>query len=178
MSDIKEFEKPKEKFHLAIHLLRTVHQHHSELSVMADNKAGVLLAASIVSFSILSGWLGSGKFGWAIVFVSITTLLTAFFAALSLLPRFAKCRDVHAIRNPLFFGEFATMTYQEFEKTLLDTLSDEEESYKAMILDIYALGCVLQQKKYRYLRYSYISFLSGIITASCAAGIEVVLGFL
>lgn len=160
----------------AIYLLRTVQQHHVHLSAMADNKAGVLLGASFVSLTIIGAWVGSGQARYAAIVLGVAVLLTAFFAVLALIPRsgagkWGKAATTSA-RNVLFFGHFCVLDYEDFEQEMLAILDSDESIYRALIRDIYGIGQVQHRSKYKFIRYSYVCFLVGLVVAPLTALVE------
>lgn len=164
-----ESEKEKERSHSAIYLLRTVQQHHVQLSLMADNKAGVLLGASFVSLTILGAWASSGEAKCAAIVMGVSVLLTAFFSALSLIPRSQSFQSHRGEGNILFFGVFSQMEYGAFEDEVMEILERDEDIFRSMLRDIYSMGMLQQNRKYKFLRYSYLSFIFGLIAAPTAA---------
>ena len=172
--DIEE----RETSHSAIYLLRTIQQHHVQLSAMADNKAGVLLGASFVSLTILGAWASTGAAKSAAIAMAVSVLLTAFFSALSLIPRSNSHRGRNEVRNVLFFGVFARMKYEEFEDEVMEILHKDSDIFRALLRDIYSMGVVQQRKKYKYLRYSYLSFIFGLIASPTTALVEFLLPLL
>ncbi len=165
-------EKTNETSHNAIYLLRTVQQHHVQLSSMADNKAGVLLGSSFVSLTILGAWAGTGAAKYAPITMAASVLLTAMFSVLALIPRSRMRPQSGEERNILFFGVFAGMKYEDFESEMREILCQDKEIFRAMLRDIYAMGVVQHEKKYRYLRFSYISFIVGLIASPIVAALE------
>ncbi len=65
--------------------------------------------------------------------------------------------------NPLFFGSFAQQNQDEYLVRMDNVMKSGTKVYKTIVLDIYNLGTVLQNKKYRFLSYSYRIFLAGMI---------------
>ncbi len=65
--------------------------------------------------------------------------------------------------NPLFFGSFAQQNQDEYLERMDNVMKSGTKVYKTIVLDIYNLGTVLQNKKYRFLSYSYRIFLAGMI---------------
>jgi hypothetical protein len=64
--------------------------------------------------------------------------------------------------NILFFGVFTQMEEEQFAKSVVSKLSDEEAMYHLMLRDIYQNGQVLHRKKYRLLGWSSRVFLAGL----------------
>ena len=44
-------------------------------------------------------------------------------------------------------------------------MNDPSRTYEAQVREIYLLGCFLAEKKYRYLRFAYLSFLTGLFAS-------------
>ena len=69
-------------------------------------------------------------------------------------------------RNVVFFGNFVTLSLEQFEEAMEDVFNDSELLYGNMVRDLYHLGKVLE-KKYRYLDISYNIFMAGFIATVC-----------
>ena len=67
--------------------------------------------------------------------------------------------------NPLFFGHFAHLPIEEYKEDYAETLMTDDSVYDAMAGDIYGQGKVLALRKYKFLKWSYMSFLLGMISA-------------
>lgn len=146
-----------------ITFLRTVQQHHVQLSAMADQKASLLIGASFVVMSILFGQLDHGEISVPLLTLGVPTIIACVLAVLAVSPTTVPSRRSSSNGNPLFFGTFSNMSAKSFEKEIESLLTKDKGVYHAMIMDIYQLGCVLHQKKYKYLAYSYRVFLVGLV---------------
>ena len=145
-----------------IFLLRTTQQHHVQLSAMADHKASILIGACFVVLAILFGQMSAGGISIPIYTLSGTTLLSAFFAVLAVIPRgVATPRDRRDL-NPLFFGHFSGLSEEEFLEEMEKVCADDRTVHRAMSRDIYWMGRVLYEKKFRYLQWSYVIFIVGL----------------
>lgn len=155
-------ETPRPFTNERVLLLRTIQQHHVQLSGMADQKASILIAASLVVLTIVLSRSGAEDLSLTLVVLAAFTLASAFFAALAILPR---CRPeagrTHKF-NLFFFGSFSQLSEREFTSAMLEVLNRDRAAYEAMIHDIYQLGTVLYLRKYRYLGWSYRTFLLGL----------------
>jgi hypothetical protein len=69
--------------------------------------------------------------------------------------------------NPFFFGDFDTISGEDYLRILAEVESEDTTLYRTIALDIYQQGRVLQ-RKYRYLRYSYQTLFIGLVAASLA----------
>ncbi len=144
----------------AIQLLRTTQQHHVQLSAMADQKANMLVGATFVVFTLAISQHSPENFSLPLVILTIFSFLSAAFAAWAVMP-FTSPKSM-AEPNWLFFGAFSTISEDEFTNKIFAQMETPENVYRAMLHDIYQLGCTLEAKKYRYLRLAYRFFLIGI----------------
>ena len=146
----------------AIYMLRTTQQHHVQLSAMADQKANILIGASLVVITMLLGQIHSIGFSWPMVVMGIFTFSAALCALLAVTPSLKRPLKTEQ-NNWLFFGAFSHLSQDEYTDKILDMLNSDQSVHKAMIQDIYQMGMVLHKKKYRYLSYSYRLFIVGLI---------------
>lgn len=153
-----------------IHTLRTAQQHQVTLSMIADQKANIIIGFALIFFSVIQSQMFSTEFSNQIYFIPLSALsLTVFFsfflAILVVLPRvqgkgdFKKPKDMP---NPLFFGFFATFSEEEYTEYMLDTLDSNAAAREMMIKDMYQIGAVLK-KKYELLRMSYMALAVGAL---------------
>ncbi len=147
----------------AVEFLRVVQQHHIQLSSMADFKANVLLGASFLIFSTSLKEVHDGRASLPLLFLMTTAFLAATLVVLAMLPATKRAHD--PAPNLLFFGVFAGMTELEFQHRMDDLLMDETKLQHAMMRDIYQLGSVLQNKKYRRLGQAYQVFFVGLMAS-------------
>lgn len=149
----------------AIHLLRTVQQHHVQLSTLADQKANTLIGTCFVVLAIVVGQLKASGFSLPLLILALTTLACASLAALAVLPRGVGAGDSVAADsfNPLFFGHFARLDVNDYVARMRRLNERNEDVHDALIRDIYWIGRVLNDKKYRYLGISYRIFLGGLL---------------
>jgi hypothetical protein len=145
----------------AIHLLRTTQQHHAQLSAMADQKASILIGATFVVFTIILREGLDQALSPALLVLAVSAFVSASLGVIAILPSI----QTRPGQNPnyLFFGAFSHVSEEEFVAILKPKLEDFDELATAMIHDIYQLGLVLQNKKYRYLGYAYRVFFAGLI---------------
>ncbi len=62
-------------------------------------------------------------------------------------------------------GHFSYLTRERFFTEVSQSMRTDGSVYAALANDIYSLGTYLARYKYRYLRLSYLSFLTGFILA-------------
>ena len=68
--------------------------------------------------------------------------------------------------NLLFFGSFTRMKYSEYESAMDTMMSDPNKVYETQIREIYGMGHYLAQRKYKFVLFSYLSFITGILVSS------------
>lgn len=146
-------------------MLRTVQQHHAHLSALADQKAGIIIAANSILFSLaLSRNLEAAD--WGTLLLMTGSAVTVFFALLVVSPfsAFRKTPDVDSSGfNLLFFGHFSSLDAEEFTERMHQAMQLEPRLHDTMIRDIYQLGMVLAKRKYRFLGYAGISFICSLV---------------
>jgi hypothetical protein len=151
-------------------ILRTTQQHHVSLSVMADTKANIIITVSSIVLTLSMGKLDQADLKLSVVTLTIFTLLALLLAILAVLPKYRPLRlttvELPSNFNLLFFGHFAELSRERYIAEMASTLKPDGSVYAAMSNDIYSLGSYLANHKYRYLRWSYLSFLSGFVLAS------------
>ena len=98
------------------------------------------------------------------------TLMALLLAILAVLPKYRPLRlttiELPPAFNLLFFGHFAELPRERFLAEIAHRMTPNGLIYETMARDIYSLGTYLAHHKYRYLRFSYLSFLTGFIAAS------------
>lgn len=146
----------------AIHLVRTITQTNLTLSQMADQKASLLMGAAIVVFTLAMGQASSGDPAPAMVALGVSAFVSACLAIVAVLPTAGAKPVADDQPNVLFFGVFTQMEEEQFAKSVVSKLSDEEAMYHLMLRDIYQNGQVLHRKKYRLLGWSSRVFLAGL----------------
>jgi hypothetical protein len=149
-------------------LLRTVQQHHVQLSVMADTKASILITISSIVLTIALSRSGDPQLRPALLTLAVACLFSLVLAVIAVLPTFAprSVRTGRAPANLLFFGYFGGISEEEFRRQMLPILSSDDALYDAALRDIYSLGTYLYRKKYRFLRIAYVALLAGFIFAT------------
>ena len=145
----------------AIQLLRTMQQHHVQLSAMADQKASILIGATFVVFTIIIGQSQGRTVSAPFLVLALSSFVASTLGVLSILPSIQT--KLGANPNFMFFGAFSKLSEAEFIERMTPVLAAQERAHAAMLRDIYQNGLVLQRKKYRFLSYAYRVFLVGLI---------------
>lgn len=160
-----------------IYLLRTAQQHHVQLSAMADRKAGILIGSSFVVLAIvLTALVEGGTLPVPLAIFAVFTFLSTGLSIMAVMPRLGNRRAKDSEFNTLFFGHFAHLSEGDYCDRIFDILQSEDRVYKAFIRDIYQMGKLLYEKKYRYLSYSYRTFMVGLCATLIALLVTLVWG--
>lgn len=152
-------------------LLRTAQQHHVQLSTMADMKANILITVSSIVLTLSLRELAAPEFKHAALVLAGFTLAALFLAVLAVLPKYRPLRlasaeaSLPSAFNVLFFGHFAELDQDRFQREIAQRMRSDAAVYAAQSHDLYSLGVYLARHKYRYLRLSYLFFLSGFVAA-------------
>lgn len=152
-------------------MFRNTIRTHIDLSAIADNKANIMLSVNAILLSILVANLVptlDTKIHlilptFLLVLVCVVSLV---FAILAVRPsvtggKFTKQDIENKTANLLYFGNFHSMEFDDFEWGMWEMMADRDFLYNSMIRDFYHLGKVLAQK-YSYLRICYNIFMAGI----------------
>ena len=164
------------------HMLRQTRMHHVQLSVMADLKANALMTIAAVMLTFSAPFLAKEPFTYAVVALMIFCLVTivlATFAVMPGTPLRIKKREPADIHHPnfnlLFFGSFVRMQYEQFEEAMEEIMNDPSKTYQMQVREIYTLGMFLAAKKYRFLRFAYVAFVTGLFLSATVLGLSVFL---
>ena len=152
-------------------LLRTAQQHHVALSTMADTKANIIITVSSIVLTLSLGKMDNIALRTSLLVLTGFTLLALLLAILAVLPKYRPLRlrngaPLPAHFNLLFFGHFSELDADRFQREIARSLAADGSVYRSMARDIYSLGSYLAHHKYRYLRLSYLSFLTGFVLAT------------
>lgn len=161
-------------------LLRTMQQHHVQLSTMADTKANIIITMSSIVLTLVLGRLSDPMLRSASITLAAFTMLALVLAVLAVLPKYRplKLREgtIPPQFNLMFFGHFAELPRERFLSEIASALKSDGSVYETMARDTYALGYYLAHHKYRYLRLSYLFFLGGFVLACFVQGWQLLVG--
>ncbi len=150
-------------------LLRTAQQHHVALSSMADTKANIIITVSSIVLTLTLGRINEPGLRAGALILTGFTLAALLMAVLAVLPKYRPLKlngePLPAHFNLLFFGHFADLPRARFLAEMAAVLKADGSPYAAQASDLYSLGLYLARHKYRYLRLSYLFFLTGFVLA-------------
>ena len=165
-------------------MFRTTLRNHINLSAIADNKANLMLSINAIIISItisvlVPNYKTNPEFNIPAGFMLFVCLLSIVFATLSTRPKvtrgtFTKEDIINKKANLLFFGNFFNTSIEEFEWGMGEMMKDRKFLYGSMVRDLHSLGIVLN-RKYRYLRITYLIFMYGMIFSVILFGVFIVI---
>jgi predicted metal-dependent HD superfamily phosphohydrolase len=173
----KKKDKEKESERGIATVFRIMAQSHTGLSQMADSKANILISVNSIILSVIISALFEKlqtdpylQIPVAIiVLVCVTSIVFGILATRPTITSGTFTKEDIATKktNLLFFGNFHSMSLDDYSWGMTEMLSDKYYMNSSMIKDNYFLGVVLA-KKYRYLRIAYNIFMFGLIIAMAA----------
>ena len=153
-------------------MFRITSKNHLALSVLADNKANIMISVNSIIISIVVTLFIRiiEEFPYYLVptlMLIITCLIAIVFAILATRPNVTNGvvtkEDIRNKKgNLLYFGNFHEMTYPDYIEGMHVLMEDGICLYDSRITDIYNLGIVLS-KKYILLRKCYNTFMFGFV---------------
>lgn len=154
----------------ADYLLRTIQQHHVQLSFMADTKANIIITVTSIVMTLALGRINDPLLCWSALILIVFSLLALLTAILAILPKFHSAGVSESTRpnefNLLFFGHFMNVDEAAFQRKLATSMQTDGGIYRLLSHDLYSLGSYLGRHKYPFLRMSYRFFLSGFVIAA------------
>ena len=176
---IKHFEQVPENRTAVDNILRVNHGNQMRLGLMADAKANIMITVTSIVFSVTVANLDNETMKWPLLAFAFGCFFSLLFAIFAIIPNtnYPKVKGSKEIDrdspifNPLFFGHFAHLDIHEYKEDYAKILMTDDNVYDSMAGDIYGQGKILALKKYKYLKWSYNSFLIGM---SAAIGVFIV----
>lgn len=157
-------------------MIRQTRAHHVSLSSQADQKANMILTIASLIIPLSISFLYDPRTHMAavimIVFCVLTVLLSAYAAMPKLSPstqeasRTDRTDQTAFSFNLLFFGSFMDLDYETYKASMETMMNDHNDVYETQIKEIYALGNYLKTQKYRFVRLSYMTFITGVMVSS------------
>ena len=170
--EINHFSKVPEDRTAVDNILRLNHGNQMRLGLMADAKANIMITVASIVFSITIANLDNEVMKWPLLTFATGSFFSLLFAIFAIIPKtdYPKDRKGNIDRdspafNPLFFGHFAHLPIDEYKEDYAEKLMTDDIVYDALASDIYGQGKVLALSKYKFLKWSYMSFLWGMIGA-------------
>ena len=172
MNESSPFSKVPEDRTAVDNILRVNHGNQMRLNLMADAKANIMITVASVVFSVAIANLDNELVKWPLLTFAFGCFFALLFAIFAIIPKTDYPKDATGdidrkspFFNPLFFGHFAHLPIDEYKDDYAETLMTDDSVYDALAGDIYGQGKVLALRKYKFLKWSYMSFLLGMISA-------------
>lgn len=151
-------------------ILRINVNNQVRLTVMADQKANIMITVASIVFSVTVANLNNEVMKWPLLFFALGCTVSLLAAIFAIIPQtgYPKIPGTNEIDrdspmfNPLFFGHFAHIPIEEYKEDYAETLMTDDRIYDALAGDIYGIGTTLMNNKYKWLRRSYMAFLVGM----------------
>ena len=164
------FEKVPENRTAVDNILRVNHGNQMRLGLMADQKANIMITVASIVFSITIANLDNEVMKWPLLAFAVGSFFSLLFAIFAIIPSTdyptkkgsQEIDRKSPLFNPLFFGHFAHLSIEQYKEDYAETLMTDDKVYDAMAGDIYGQGKVLALNKYKFLKWSYTSFLWGM----------------
>lgn len=177
MSDNKPIE-----FHIddhdVIYTLRTAHQNQTQMLILADQKANIIIGAiviflslSITRYTVLSHY--THLYSTIFLLVLVLEMIALFLCVSVISPRFLWKRNdlpIEKIPNPLFFGFFTNYSEEEYTDFMVKKLFNNQNARELLLRDYYHVGHVLR-RKFVMLKFAYLFATSGLIVTALLAGL-------
>jgi predicted metal-dependent HD superfamily phosphohydrolase len=153
---------------------RVALKNHMKLSDIADAKANILLSVNAIIISVALSTLipkldnpSNAHLIWPAISLIGFSVVAIIFSIFSTRPKVTKGtftrEDIKNRKvNLLFFGNFHSVTLEDFKHGMHEMMEDKDYLYDSLISDLYFLGKVLH-KKYNLLRITYNIFLVGLL---------------
>ena len=140
------------------------------LNINADRKAGQMITVSAIVFSVTAANFDNPILMYPLMFFAVCCILTLLFAIIAIIPdnkypktHLGELDQTSDKFDPLYFGHFAHMEEEEYKAYYAVTLMNDDKIYNALAGEMYVSGKGLALVKYKWLRWSYGTFLFGMI---------------
>jgi hypothetical protein len=172
----KNKDKKKEELRGVETMYRVTYQNHIALSRLADNKANILISINGVIISVMIAIVTRlGAVSWSLlpaVLLIAGALVSLGFAVIAARPRLGSGKVtleqvLNGRGNLLFFGQFTTMSLEEFQESLQALSKDRKLLYHHLGRQLYHMGESLNGK-YRHLQVAYTTFFVSMAVATIA----------
>ena len=163
-------------------ILRLNYSNQLRLTLMADTKANIMITVSSIVFSITLANISNALLFYPLMALGLSSVIALVCAIIVIMPSIAypQTKSGHIDRNsdlfnPLFFGHFAHIPIREYKEEYAKRLMTDEYIMDALTSDIYGIGRVIATNKFKYLRYSYVSFLTGLFSSILIFSLQLIL---
>jgi hypothetical protein len=149
--------------------LRNLQQQLVAVTGQADLKASIVITASSITLSLAATKVADSRLRPGLVTLGVFVLVALSCAIFSVLPKYrVNGRPPVGRFNPLFFGHVALLDFDEYRRAMHGILGDEDRLYDALLSDLHAQSTYLLHRKFRPLRWAYLSLLVGFVAGAGA----------
>lgn len=151
----------------ALAVLQTAQRHHVSMTATADLKASLLLAGSLLT----AAFAVAAPHSPAAIALFGTGLGTALFTILAMMPRMLVLRGTDRKKevNLLFCGHFSEMQEDDYVAKVKELLASPEGAVEALSRDLFQMGVLVHQKKFRFLSNAYTFCALGLLLTALLA---------
>lgn len=158
-------------------MLRISSANNVRVSVMADNKAHIMIGVNSVTISVIFALVAKNLEEQPfllvptamLLVVNVVTIVLSILATRPKIPdgKFSQDQVDNKSVNLLYFGSFYGMPFETYNTAVKKLMDDSDFLYESMRKDLYWQGRTLG-RKYRLLRMAYSIFMYGFIAAVIA----------
>jgi hypothetical protein len=181
--DIKSIKKKGGPIRGIETMFRVSSTNQQRLSVMADNKAHILISVNSIIISVAIAVV-IGKFGQQpdllipTIMLLAVNVFTIIFSILATRPKvstgvFTEEQLEKKTVNLLYFGSYYRMGFEEYENGMAKMINDSDFLYRTLMKNIFWQGKVIGHK-FNLLRIAYNIFMYGIALSVIAYTITAV----
>jgi len=173
----KKLKNQKEYSRGVESLFRITARNQINLNAIADNKSNILISVNTIIISIVLTMLVSRFSEYpniilpSLIFLtfSLITIILAIFATRPNISSASFTREDIKLRKVdlLFFGNFYTMSLDDYDEAIGEIMKDDHYLYSTLIKNQYYLGKILT-RKYKLLRWAYNFFMFDLIISITA----------
>ena len=150
--------------HAVDELLHTSQHALIQLSAIADQKANIVLGASLMMITIIVGLGSSAGLTASLATLGAFTVASSIAALMAVMP--ATGSNPNTRTSALYFGDVASMTEREHHDAMTMLIRSDDGVYRFVLTDIHQQSRNLQLSTFRYLRMSYSMFIVGLMVTS------------
>ncbi|HEC16349.1 MAG TPA: DUF3616 domain-containing protein [Sedimenticola sp.] len=157
-------------------LIRSLYRTHLDLTMVADNKAGMMITINGLIISILLASGGSlvavtenYLYMLPIIILLISGFISLLYTVISARPSTDRCCDatkrpadfLQGKANVMYFMDNADLEQHEYVAVMKEIMEDKNQVYEEMFMHVHSMSVVLKNK-FSLLRTAYTVFIIGL----------------
>ena len=143
-------------------VLSSVQSKHVQYIGLADRRAQVIITINAFLIPLTLTGYTMPEIQVGITLVSLTAALSILFAVISLMPKRYKATD-SGQSNLLHFSGIWGYTEENYKALMREALESRNSITELMVSDIYHLSNDVLKPKFRWIRFSFYSFLLSLL---------------